>query len=43
LKISQHGANLHYCSKKDGDLEEDKILPTLRGNDAASPMENLNI
>ena len=22
-KISQHGANMHYCIKKDGDVEED--------------------
>lgn len=26
LKISQHGANMHYCTKKDGDIEEDNGL-----------------
>jgi hypothetical protein len=27
LKIGQHGANMHYCLKKDGDLEEEESFP----------------
>lgn len=43
LKVSLQGSQLHYCAKKEGDLEEDRVLPTVKFTEQQSPEKSLHL